>query len=70
MTLNDINDVPNAVRATTLAPRVPDDNARFLRGVRLLAEIDDRGGAEIGFSTSEDADAASDPIPAGLVAGA
>ena len=54
MTLNDINDVQNAVRATTLAPRAPDDNARFLRGVQLLAEIDDRGGAEIGFSTTED----------------
>src|SRR4051794_18209864 len=44
MTLNDINDVQNAIRATTLAPRAPDDNARFLRGIRLLAEIDDRGG--------------------------
>lgn len=69
MTLNDINGVPNAVRATTLAPNVADDNARFLRGVKLLAEISDRGGAEIGFSTSEDADAASDPIAAKLVEG-
>jgi hypothetical protein len=69
MTLNDINDVQNAVRATTLVPRVPDDNTLFLRGVQLLAEIDDRGGAEIGFSTNEDAKAASDPIPAGLVQG-
>ena len=69
MTLNDINDVQNAVRGTTLAPRVADDNARFLRGVQLLAEIDDRGGAEIGFSTNEDARNASDPIPAGLVQG-
>ncbi len=69
MTLNDINDVQNAIRATTLAPRTPDDNARFLRGIRLLAEIDDQGGAEIGFSTSEDARSASDPIPAGSVEG-
>ena len=69
MTLNDINDVPNAVRATTLAPRVPDDNALFLRGVHLLAEIDDRGGAEIGFSTNEDEKTASDPIPSGRVEG-
>ncbi|ODU02231.1 MAG: hypothetical protein ABS79_00730 [Planctomycetes bacterium SCN 63-9] len=67
MTLNDINDVQNAVHATTLVPRVPDDNAEFLRGVRLLAEIDNRGGAEIGFSTSENADSSSDPIPAKLV---
>ena len=70
MTLNDINDVQNAVRATTLVPRAPDDNIRFLRGVQLLAEIDDRGGAEIGFSTAEDARAASDPIPADHVQGA
>jgi hypothetical protein len=69
MTLNDINDVQNAARATTLVPRVPDDNALFLRGVQLLAEIDDRGGAEIGFSTNEDAKAASDPIPGALVEG-
>jgi hypothetical protein len=69
MTLNDINDEQNAVRATTLVPRVPDDNTVFVRGIRLLAEIDDRGGAEIGFSTSEDDTTASDPIPAGLVQG-
>ena len=69
MVLNDINDVQNAVRATTLAPRTPDSNALFLRGVRLLAEIDDRGGSEIGFSTSEDAEDDSDPIPAGLLRG-
>ena len=69
MTLNDINDVPNAVRGTTLAPRSPDDNVRFLRGVKLLAEIDDRGGAEIGYSTTEETQGASDPIPVGLVEG-
>ena len=63
LTLNDINDVQNAAHATTLAPRTPDDNARFVRGIRLLAEIDDRGGAEIGFSTNEDDRSASDPIP-------
>jgi hypothetical protein len=69
ITLNDINDVQNAVRATTLVPRVPDDNTLFLRGIQLLAEIDNRGGAEIGFSTNEDNTASSDPIPAGLVQG-
>jgi hypothetical protein len=69
MTMNDINDVQNAVRATTLVPRVPDENSRFLRGIQLLAEIDDRGGAEIGFLTSEDDEGASDPIPADQVKG-
>lgn len=70
MTLNDINDVQNAVRGTTLAPRAPDDNVRFLRGVQLLEAIDDAGGAEIGFATTEDPRGASDPIAADQVAGA
>jgi hypothetical protein len=69
LTLNDINDVQNAVRATTLVPSVPDDNTLFLRGVELLGRIDDQGGAEIGFSTDEDPKTASPPIDAGLVRG-
>ena len=62
LTLNDINDVQNAIHATTLAPHVPDDNSSFLRGIQLLAKIDDGGGAEIGYSTSEDEKNASDAI--------
>ena len=69
MTINDINDVQNAVQATILAPRVTDENALFLRGVRLLAEVDDRGGAEIGYSTSETADETSDPVDQDKVGG-
>ena len=69
MTLNDINDVQNAVRGTILVPKVPDDNLQFLRGIRLLADVDDQGGAEIGFSTLEDKKFASDPIDAGSVEG-
>jgi hypothetical protein len=72
MTLNDINDVQNAVHATALIPSVPDDNRLFLRGVRLLADIDDRGGLEIGFSmtTIEDPKGGSDAISAERVQGA
>ena len=62
MTLNDFNDVQNAAHATTLVPRVPDDNSNFLRGIQLLAAIDDQGGAEIEFMTSEDEASTSDPI--------
>jgi hypothetical protein len=69
LTLNDINDVQNAVRATTLTPRVPDDNQKFLRGIRLLEEMDDRGGVEIGFATLEENTNSSDPIDKGLVEG-
>jgi hypothetical protein len=62
LTLNDINDVQNAVRGTLLVPMVADDNSKFLRGVKLLAEIDDQGGAELGFSTIEETSDSSDPI--------
>ena len=69
MTINDINDVPNAPRATTLVPRVPDDNALFVRGIRLLASLRDRDATELAFGTNEESDDSSDPIPRGSVQG-
>ena len=70
MSINDINDVPNAPRATTLVPRVPDDNALFVRGIRLLASLRDRDATELAFGTNDDSDDSSDPIPRGSVQGA
>lgn len=69
MTINDINDVPNAPRATTLVPRVPDDNAQFLRGIRLLAMLRAREATELAIGTTEEAEGASDPVPRGTVQG-
>ena len=69
MSINDINDVPNAPRATTLIPRVPDDNALFVRGIRLLASLRDRDATELAFGTNDDSDDSSDPIPRGSVQG-
>ena len=69
MAINDINDVPNAPRATTLVPRVPDDNAMFVRGIRLLASLRDRDATELAFGTNDDSDDSSDPIPRGSVQG-
>lgn len=69
MTVNDINDVPNAPQATVMVPRVPENNMICLRGIRLLASLQDRGAVEIAFLTTEDDDASSDPIPRGLVQG-
>src|SRR5271166_5275309 len=69
MSINDINDVPNAPRATTLIPRVPDDNALFLHGIRLLASLRDRDATELAFGTNDDSDDSSDPIPRGSVQG-
>ena len=69
MTINDINDVPNAPRATTLIPRVPDDNALFLRGIRLLASLRDRDATELAFGTNEESEDSSDPIPRSSVQG-
>jgi hypothetical protein len=69
MTVNDSNDVPNAPRATYLMPKLPDDNANFLRSIRLLASVRDRDGTELGLGTHEETDGASDPIPRGAIGG-
>jgi hypothetical protein len=69
LTVNDINDVSNAVRATNLTPKVPDDNAEYMRGVRLLASLRERDGTELAFGTIEEHDGASDPIAKGSVQG-
>ena len=69
MTLNDFNDVRNAPRATTLQPRVPDDNERFRDGVRLMASLIERDALELLIGTTEEADEASDPVPASSVRG-
>jgi hypothetical protein len=63
LTINDINDLPNAPRSTTLTPRVPDDNSEFVRGIRLLAELRARDATELAFENDDDDENASDPIP-------
>jgi hypothetical protein len=69
LTVNDINDVPNAPRATTLTPKVPDDNTRFIEGIRLLTSLRERDGTELAFGTNEEIVGASDPIPEGSIQG-
>ena len=69
LTINDINDVPNAPRATTLLPQVPEDNSLCRRGIQLLSSIRDREGTELVFGTSEDSDSSSDPIPRSAIGG-
>ena len=69
LTVNDMNDVPNAPRATNLVPKVPDDNTQFLRGIRLLTALREREATELGLGTNEETEGASDAIPAGLVLG-
>jgi hypothetical protein len=63
MTLNDMNDVPNAIRSTVMVPPVPGDNTEFRQGVRQLARLIELDGIELSISTTEEPDAASDPIP-------
>ncbi|HWE37223.1 MAG TPA: hypothetical protein VG406_11710 [Isosphaeraceae bacterium] len=70
LTLNDINDVPNAPRATVLAPQSPDDNAEFRRGLRIIVDLQERDAIELAVGTTETADGASDPISAGSLKGA
>jgi hypothetical protein len=67
--MSDINDVPNAPLATILLPRVPDENALYLRGIRLLASLRERDATELAFGTNEETDGSSDPIPKGSVQG-
>ncbi|AMV38650.1 hypothetical protein [Planctomyces sp. SH-PL62] len=66
-TVDDINDVPNAPHGALMVPRVPDDNVEFLRGVRLLADLEQRRAIELRVGSQEDETYASDPIaPASL----
>jgi hypothetical protein len=69
MTINDINDIPNAPRSTTLVPRVPDNNELFLRGIRLMASLREREATELVFGTDEESDATSDAIAKSAVDG-
>ncbi len=67
--INDINDVGNAFRATTLMPQVPDNNSDFRRGVQLLAWLRARDATELAFGTIEETDGASEAISKTAVQG-
>lgn len=69
LTLNDINDVPNAPRATIMIPQVPDDNTQFRRGVSLIAALLQRDAVELALGTTEEEEASSDPIPTQQIKG-
>ncbi len=67
MAVSDMNDVPNAPLATSLAPSAPDDNVRFRYGLSLIATLEKRGDVELVVATF-DTDA-FDPIPLRQVRG-
>jgi hypothetical protein len=69
LAVNDINDVPNSPRSTTLTPKVADDNTLFVQGIRILTSLRERDGTELAFGTNEETDGASEPIPIGSVHG-
>lgn len=69
MTVNDINDVPNAARAMAMTPEVADDNAVFRQGVHLVAGLLQRDAVELAVGTTEESEETSDPIPAASVQG-
>jgi hypothetical protein len=69
LTINDINDVPNGPRATTLMPKVPEDNRQFLRGIQILDSLRDRDATELALGTHEDTETSSDPISQSSVRG-
>lgn len=67
MAVSDANDVPNAPLATSLAPRVPDDNSRFRQGIALLTALEEQGLVEFSY-IALDTDT-FDPIPLEQVRG-
>jgi hypothetical protein len=69
LTINDMNDVPNAPKATTLIPKFPDDNAAFVRVIRLLTSLRALDATELAFGTTEEIEGSSDPIAEGSVQG-
>ena len=69
LTLNDVNDVGNALQATMMTPKAPDQNVEFLRGARLLASLREREATEIQVGYEEDSDDSSDAIPEKSVGG-
>lgn len=69
ITVNDINDVPNAQRAIAMLPNSPDDNFEFRRGIQLLSALDQRGAIELTVRKLEETDDASDPIPIDRIRG-
>jgi hypothetical protein len=69
MSMNDINDVPNAPRSTNLISKVPEDNSLYVRGIRILADLRDRDATELAFGTDDDAEHSSDPIAKSAIDG-
>jgi hypothetical protein len=63
-TVEEVNDVPNAPQAAVMIPRTPDFNDEYIRGIRLLADLFQRGGAELRIGSQLDETNASDPITA------
>ncbi len=67
MTIQEINDVPNAAQAVNLTPSQPDNNTEFLRGIRLLSNMRKQQATELVIGVHEESDDSSDPIsPAGV----
>jgi hypothetical protein len=69
LTLQEINDVPNAVQAVNLTPSEPDDNTDFMRGIRLLSALRRRQATELVIGIHEETDDFSDPIPQSSIFG-
>ena len=68
-TIDDINDVPNAPQAAIMVPRGPDFNEEYVRGIRLLADLYQRGAVELRIGGQEEEAGGSDPITAATLGG-
>jgi hypothetical protein len=68
MAINDLNDVPNANRATLLLPLAADDNNAYRYGISMLAALQQRRGIELTVGTTEETESTG-PIPAAILKG-
>jgi hypothetical protein len=68
MAINDLNDVPNANRATLLLPRTADDNSTYRYGISMLVALQERRAIELTVGTREETES-SGPIPAAILKG-
>lgn len=62
MAVDDVNDIPNAPLATSLAPRSPDDNRYYRELADLFVRIQERGAMELSIASFESDSSDSLPV--------
>ncbi len=61
--------LPDWATTTDLISKMPEDNSQYLRGIRLLASLQEREALELAITTHEEAENSSDPTPKSAIQG-